>query len=134
MKKTTVDLIKEKINELPEDYAKHVTITAPGMANVTSFTNPESPPYNVKIGVDLEVEGGLLVKCNCPATTALCKHVAAYYAVAKHIEPKPPIIVAIEEKAKELSGYKLIASGIEKITDGIALIVRKEIKEEKDNV
>ena len=132
MKKTTVDLIKSKINELPEDYAKHVTITGSGMADVTSFTNSDRPPYKVKISTDPDVDEGLLVHCGCIATTALCKHIAAYYAVAKHIEPKLPIIAAIEEKAKELSGYKLIASGIEKITDGIALIVKEKIKEEKD--
>ncbi len=119
--KTTVDAIKEKINGLPADYVGHVTITAPGKAEVVSFSDPSKTYY-----VEIKKEGdGLSANCSCPATK-LCKHVAAYYAVAKKIKPVPPIEM---KKKRDKKGYDLIAEAIEKLTDGIALIVKERMND-----
>jgi len=88
----TVDQIKANINELPADYAEHVHITlvptaeTGGTAEVESFSDPkQEKPWVVHIEKAKTV-GYRSVTCTCPATR-LCKHITAFYAVAKHIKP-----------------------------------------------
>ena len=121
--KTTAGEIRAKINDLPDDYASHVDISGPGLAEVTSFSNP-----NQKHHVEIHKDGeGLDATCSCPART-LCKHIVAYYAVAKGIKPVAPIIEEMEKKRTQTSGYGLIAEAIEKLVDGIALVVEEKLR------
>ena len=121
--KTTTQEIKSKINDLPDDYESHVNVLSPGKAQVLSFTTPEML-YDVEIhkGGD-----GLIASCSCPAHT-LCKHIVAYYAVAKGIKPTPPIVKELENVRTHQKGYDLIAEAIEKLTDGIALVIEERLK------
>ena len=121
--KTTIAAMREKINELPLDYADHVTMIPPNQADVISFSNP-SQSHHVEINKDGD---DLMVNCSCPATT-LCKHVAAYYAVAKKIKPVPPIVEELEKKRTQTKGYDLIAEAIEKLADGIALVIEEKLR------
>jgi len=121
--RTTAAVIEAKINSLPPDYADHVVISSPGQAEVLSFSNPNQSHH-----VEIKKEGdGLIVECSCPSTV-LCKHCVAYYAVAKKIKPKPPIIEELDEKRARAKGYDLIAEAIEKLTDGIALVVEERLR------
>lgn len=82
----TVTDIVAKIKDLPPDYADHVHLSKPGTAEVTSFTDPtQEIPYSVGIKL-AEKKGERDVRCTCPATR-LCKHITAFYAVAKGYKP-----------------------------------------------
>ena len=121
--RTTAAAIEAKINSLPLDYVDHVVISSPGKAEVVSFSNPSQSHH-----VEIKKEGDeLLVECSCPATD-LCKHVIAYYAVAKKIKPVPPIIEELEKKRTQVRGYDLIAKAIEDLTNGIALIIEEKLR------
>ena len=120
---TTAAAIREKINDLPKDYFEHVHLLSSGKALVTSFTTPSQQHE-----VEIRKEGDkLAVSCSCPATT-LCKHVVAYYAVAKGIKPVLPIVGELEKKRTQTKGYGLIAESIEKLVDGIVLTVEERLK------
>jgi len=100
---TVTDIIA-KIKELPDDYPEHVHMSKPGTAFVDSFTDPLADPYHVSIK-RTKKEGERDVRCSCPART-LCKHIPAFYAVAKGIKPDGSIQEAkkdkdTDEKAKE---------------------------------
>jgi len=85
----TVEDILAKIPTLPADYASHVhlgeIVAGAMLAEVDSFTEhtvARSYPASIKRG---EKEGELVADCKCPAKpTILCKHIVAFYAVAKH--------------------------------------------------
>jgi len=72
-----------KINDLPVDYANHVYIGKGGTATVKSFSGPGTHTVRIE---RWETDDQLKVDCTCRATR-LCRHVAAFYAVAKEITP-----------------------------------------------
>ncbi|MCK4792047.1 MAG: hypothetical protein KAV87_50420 [Desulfobacteraceae bacterium] len=82
---TCTDIVA-RIKKLPDDYAEHVHMSKPGIAEVTSFSKPmQETPYTVKIE-RTKNDGERKVVCSCEATK-LCIHVTAFYAVAKGIKP-----------------------------------------------
>lgn len=113
---TILEIVAE-IQKLPPDYAKHVHPSKGGTAEVSSFTDPiQETPYMVRIKLTGEETEGLRdVTCSCPATK-LCKHIVAYYAVAKGMKPSitPPPTPPPEKGAKVNKGKK--TNGKESIT------------------
>jgi hypothetical protein len=130
MKTTDVELA-EKAKSLPPDFAQWIVSYQGENAQVLS-TN-KTTIHSVRIHRTSETE--LDVSCSCPATK-VCKHIVAYYALVKGLTPDKTVD-AIEEdvEAKEtpsqaMTGRQMIASAIEMLVDGIALVMRKN-KEEK---
>ncbi len=109
--------IVAKIKDLPSDYAEHVHLSKPGTAEVTSFTDPtQEIPYSVGIKL-AEKKGERDVRCTCPATR-LCKHVVAFYAVAKRIKPdgsleKPKVDKPEKDEAKEKPSEAIAADELQ---------------------
>ena len=126
--KTTGEEIKGRIDSLPSDYKACVHMGTGGHAEVESFSDAD---VVYKVSIQRGEGDELEVICSC-AATSLCKHIVSFYAVAKEIEPirstedplKPP-----QEDVARL-GAALIAEAIEKLVDGITLIVKERIKEE----
>jgi len=72
-----------KTNRLPANYADYVHIGKGGMASVRSFSGPGTHTVHIeRWGTDDQLK----VDCSCPAIRP-CRHVSAFYAVAKGIEP-----------------------------------------------
>jgi len=108
----TVDQIKAKINELPADYAEHVHCGKPGMAEVESFSDPkQEKPWVVHIEKAKTVRYRS-VTCTCPATK-LCKHITAFYAVAKGIKPQGVTDPLKTTTPREEGGNKTTSKEIE---------------------
>jgi RPA family protein len=121
------DILK-RIEALPVDFAEHVLWDEGGTAEVKSFTTDDDV-YAVSIRPHKDDPGDkslLDVTCACPAR-ALCKHVVAFYAVAKGLDStaKAKALKTIAE-AQELSN-----KAFEKLTEGIVLYVREGQKEEE---
>lgn len=122
MKVKTEDILA-KIPDLPKGFEKLVHKKRPGLAEVESFSKHSRGPYTVSIQVHSTDPGDksiLDVTCTCPATK-LCHHVMAFYAVVKELVPD-------SGEAKQ-TGPEMISEGIEKIVDGIALVVAERVGE-----
>lgn len=122
MKVKTEDILA-KIPELPKGFEKLVHKKKPGLAEVESFSNRSRKPYMVHIqphSTDPGDKSILDVVCGCPATK-LCHHITAFYAVVKGLVPD-------SGEAKQ-TGPELISEGIEKIVNGIALVVAERVGE-----
>jgi len=89
---TTRKEIIAKINDLPVDYANHVYIGKGGTAAVKSFSGPGTHTVRIE---RWETDDQLKVDCTCRATR-LCRHITAFYAVAK--EPN----MLIQEESIEM--------------------------------
>ena len=94
--------ILAKIPMLPPDYAEHVhlgeIVADSMMAEVESFSEHPAPrSYAVAIK-RADEPGQLEANCICPART-LCKHIVAFYAVAKAKEPE--VIAAVAQIAPQ---------------------------------
>lgn len=121
--KVTAERIIEKIADLPKGFEELVHKKKPGLAEVESFSNHSRGPYTVSIQAHSTDPGDksiLDVTCSGPATK-LCHHITAFYAVAKGLVPD-------SGEAKE-TGLEMISEGIEKIVDGIALVVAEHVGE-----
>jgi len=133
--KVTAAEIIAKIPELPKGFEKLVHTKGPGHAEVESFSNRSRKPYTVHIqshSTDPGDRSILDVVCSCPATKPWCKHVVAFYAVAKELVPTEG---SSEEgdtpqggEAKQ-TGSEMIAEGIEMVVNGIALAVVERVGE-----
>ena len=134
--KVTVEAIRKKINELPDGYAEKVHMKGPGVAEVESFSHlaPEAKvgPYTVSIKPHKNDPGDktvLDVVCSCTAHS-LCRHIAAFYAVAKGLAPQSNPPAPENEKKKEAlamiaEAQKKASEAFQLLTDGIALYVKE---------
>lgn len=123
MKTTDVELA-ERAKALPPDFASFIVSHKGETAQVKSFTGDKT--YTVRIHRINPEE--LDVTCSCPATK-ICKHIVAYYAFVKGIEPAGTEPVLPEPTAKQ--GKQMIAEAIEMLVNGIGLLVDERTKEEK---
>ena len=153
MKPVPVADILAKIPTLPLGYASHVhlgeIVAGLMLSEVDSFSEhavPRSYMVSIKRG---DKAGELITTCTCPART-LCKHVIAFYAVAKADDPavvaaaaqispqsterphKPPQSDEAGTGTARMEGLRLIALAQEEFAqanqhmlDGLALL-RKE--------
>jgi len=103
-----------KIPTLPPDYASHVhlgeIVAGSKLAEVDPFSEHvvrRSYAVAIKRG---DKAGELITTCTCPART-LCKHVAAFYAVAKADDPAVVEAVARIEPQSTERGRKSPQSG-----------------------
>lgn len=119
--KVSAKTLIQKINDLPKGFGEMVHWGGQTVAEVESFSSSKMGPYTVSITVHKDDPGDrslLNVVCNCTATK-VCQHITAFYAVAKGLVPP--------EKQR---GLHLISEGIEHIADGIALVVREELRKQ----
>lgn len=141
--KATIEQIRAKIPDLPTGVTDLVHRASIGSAEVESFSGNEDGPYKVHIRPHEEDPGDkslLDVVCSCPART-LCKHVVAYYAVAKGLVPKaapkplPPDRAPSSQRREEglqliAKGQQQVSEGLQSIVDGVAIIARCEARGE----
>lgn len=139
--------ILAKIPTLPADYAAHVhlgeIVAGALLAEVDSFSE-HTAPRNYALAIKRgQIEGELDATCTCAART-LCKHIVAFYAVAKadnvvvaeavaQIAPRSnvePVALVQDERLsrRREEGLRRIAAAKEKfdaaiqdLVDGIAL-------------
>jgi len=134
--------ILAKIPTLPADYADHVhlgeIVAGAMLATVDSFSEHLAKrDYEVKIQRGVK-EGELIAECQCPTRAdILCKHITAFYAVAKADDEA--VIATLAKREAPLVedtpspvpddgdlrpvGLRLIADGLKKITEGLQEIV-----------
>ena len=135
--KVTVAAILEKIEKLPDGYPDLVHKKGFGIAEVESFTHPnEVGPYTVSIKPHKDDPGDktiLDVICSCTART-LCKHIVAYYVVAKGLTPHQEVeetLVAESSNGKKKAlamvaeAQQKMSEAFQLLTDGIALYVKE---------
>jgi len=131
--RTTVAAILEKVKKLPDGYADNVHPKSGGTAEVESFSHPtEVGPYTVAIRPHKDDPGDksvLDVTCSCTART-LCRHIAAFYAVAKGLAPQAESLIPEDNKKREAlamiaEAQKRVSESFQLLTDGIALYVKE---------
>ena len=138
--KTTAAGLRRRVQVLLPGFEKYVIAWEGSDAKVQSFSSEKI--YDVHIQKDGADKLDAL--CTCPATK-LCKHIVAFYAVAKGItsmrtdkdvtESAGKSTVGHDEGKESLpdataDGRKLIAAAIEMMVDGIALVATERMKEE----
>ena len=124
--------ILAKIPKLPADYADRVhlgdIVAHTQLAEIESFGDHPAPrTYDASIKRGAK-EGELSVTCNCPART-LCKHIVAFYAVAKANEAAVIAAVAqIAPQSTEKAASEPEAAGgeVDPRTEGLRLIALAE--------
>ena len=133
--KTTVEELTRKVADLPPDFAEHVILRQGNLAKVKSFFSDAIYDVSIMMGIE---EDERRVNCTCPATQ-VCKHIISFFAVAKGLNPAKENTDEAFEAARGLSektrgvdidGLALIAEAIEKLVDGITLIVTERVKKE----
>jgi len=117
MRVSVADILA-KVPTLPPDYASHVhlgeIVAGSMLSEVDSFSEhavPRSYAVTIKRG---DKVGDLITTCTCPSR-ALCKHVIAFYAVAKAGDP------AVVEAAAQIEPQS-DKGGIVAHTEGLRLI------------
>lgn len=131
MKATSIDL-ERRVAALPPDFAEHVISWKSNLAKVKSFSSDAVYSVSIMKGTG---EGELRCTCTC-ASVKVCKHIVAFFAVAKGLKPdKPTQDTGEADEGKETpsketpDGLKLIAGAIEQLVEGIVLVISERMKE-----
>ena len=139
--KATVDELERRAQILQPGFEQYVIERHGNKAKVKSFTSDAVYDVSIMLGTE---EGERRVICTCPATK-LCRHIVAFYAVAKGITSMRTDKDVKEEAGKSTVGHdegteplpeatadgrKMIAAAIEMLVNGIALVVTERMKEE----